>query len=370
VASRLYETLQSGLDDCPRRRPFATMTMPARRSNLSRAVAFLLACYIAAALGCAAKPKAVPPTVTAAPSPPPDPLPSWSEGAAKRQLIDFVTRVAGDGPEHVPTEDRIAVFDNDGTLWQEKPLAEAAFAFSRLAKMANADPSLRDRQPYKAALEHDFAALHEQGEAAALRLLTVTHTGTTDAAYMADVRQFLATARHPRFHVPYTALVYAPMLELLRLLRANGFATYICSGGDVDFVRTFSESAYGIPPEHVIGSGFEKELVTVAGKTVLLRKPRIETLNDKGQKPIGIDRGIGRRPLFAAGNVRSGGDIAMLRYTRDRPGPSFALVINHDDDIRESAYAENDGATLAAAGVYDFTVVSMQRDWNVVFGPR
>lgn len=340
-----------------------------RASRLARLLAFVVLFGVAPVSGCGSAPKAPAPTVTAATTPP-DPLPSWNDGAVKRALIDFVAQVTSAGPDLVPLDERIAVFDNDGTLWQEKPVVEGAFTLARLAQMANADPSLRSREPFKAALEHDEARLHEEGARAALELFTVTHTGMTDESFKADVRQFLATARHPRFDALYTSLAYTPMIELLKLLRANGFATYICSGGDVDFMRTFSSSVYGIPPEHVIGSRFEKQLVTVGGATALLRNPKIETINDKETKPSGIDRAIGRRPIFAAGNVRSGGDVAMLRYTHERPGRSFALVIDHDDGVRETAYSEKDDATLSAASAGGFNVVSMRRDWKVVFGGR
>jgi phosphoglycolate phosphatase-like HAD superfamily hydrolase len=348
------------------------MSKLTRRQSLALAVGFVLSVAAASSSGCASSPKASPPTITAAATSRAamDPLPSWNDGAVKRGIIDFVARVTKGSPDFVTPEDRIAVFDNDGTLWQEKPLAEAAFTLARLTRMAATDPGLREKQPFKAALERDWDGLQEQGERAALELLTATHTGMTDDAYKAEVREFLGTARHPRFDAPYASLTYTPMLELLRYLRANGFTTYISSGGDVDFMRTFAATAYGIPPQQVIGSRFAKKLVTADGKTALLREPKLETFNDKEQKPPSIDRQIGKRPIFAAGNVRSGGDVAMLRYTRDRPGPTFALVINHDDAAREFSYAENDGATLTAANAGDFLVVSMQRDWKTIFGDR
>lgn len=322
------------------------------------------------AAGCGGSPPPEPATVTAAPAPPPDPLPSWNDGSVKRGLLDFVARVTQNGADLVPLDERIAVFDNDGTLWQEKPVVEGAFTLARLDEMAKANPALREKQPFEAALDHDAAMLREEGLDGVLQIITATHTGMTDDVYRAQVLQFLATARHPRFKAPYTSLTYLPMLELLRLLRANGFTTYICSGGDVDFMRVFATGTYGIPPEHVIGTRFEKKLMTARdGKSFLLREPKIESINDKETKPIGIDREIGKRPIFAAGNVRSGGDIAMLRYTHDVPG-SFQLVINHDDAERESAYAEKDGATLAAAKAGNFSVVSMKNDWKVIFPPR
>jgi hypothetical protein len=338
-------------------------------TTTSRLLAFVLSLCVMLACGSAPKPPP-PPTVTAASTAPPDPLPSWNDGPVKRSLLDFVARVTRNGPELVPIEERIATFDNDGTLWQEKPVVEGAFVFARVGEMAKADPALREKQPFEAALEHDVATLQQEGKRALLELLFSTHAGMTDDVYKGEVRRFLATARHPRFDRPYTSLTYQPMQELLKLLRLNDFTTYICSGGDVDFMRTFSSSTYGIPSEQVIGSRFEKQLVTVDGRTALLRNAKLESLNDKGTKPDGIDRAIGKRPVFAAGNVRSGGDIEMLRYTRDRAGPSFALVVNHDDDVREFAYAEKDGATLAAARAGGFQVVSMKNDWKVIFSAR
>ncbi|HVH45572.1 MAG TPA: HAD family hydrolase [Labilithrix sp.] len=331
------------------------------------ALAFMPA--IATGSGCNQQ-RALPVMLTSAAPSPIDALPSWNDGAVKRSVVDFVDRVTNDGPDFVPFEDRIAVFDNDGTLWQEKPLAEGAFTLARLERLTEADPSLRAEEPFKSALDADVVRLHEQGAAAVLELAKKTHTGMTDKAYAADVRQFLATARHPRFGVPYTDLAYTPMLELLDLLRHRGFTTYVCSGGDTDFIRVFSTNVYGLPPERVIGSRFDKELVSIEGKTALLRTPKIESINDKDEKPVGVDRRLGKRPIFAAGNVGTGGDIAMLRYTRDRNGPSFALVIQHDDAEREAAYGEKDGATLDAARRHGFSVVSMKRDWKVVFGRR
>jgi hypothetical protein len=327
-------------------------------STSPRLVAFVLMLCVVLSPGCGSAPKPPPPMVTAASVAPPDPLPSWNDGSVKRALLEFVRRVTTNGPDLVPIEERIATFDNDGTLWQEKPLVEGAFVVARVGEMGSP------------ALEHDLATLQAEDKRGILELITATHTGMTDDTYTAQVRQFLATARHPRFDAPYTALTYQPMQELLKLLRLHDFKTYLCSGGDADFMRAFSSSLYGIPSEQVIGSRFEKELVTVGERTALMRKPKLEAINDKETKPIGIDREIGKRPIFAAGNVRSGGDIAMLRYTRDRPGRSFALVINHDDEQREAAYAEKDGATLAAARAGDFQVVSMRNDWRVVFKGR
>jgi hypothetical protein len=298
-----------------------------------------------------------------------DPLPSWNEGETKRALLDFVVRIT-DGADFVPPSSRIAVFDDDGTLWSETPVVESAFAIAQLEKMAKADPSLRERPELQAALEHDATELYRESPRALLDLVAVTQTGMTDAAYAKSIHDFLVTARHPRFQRPYTELTYRPMIELLGYLRRNGFTTYISTSSDLDFVRAFSSSVYGVAPEHVIGSCFKKRLVesSATQKTELERRPEIESLDDRAEKPVGIDRQIGRRPIFAAGNVGNDGDIDLLRYTLDRGHTSsFAIVIHHDDALRESAYEERDGATLDAARTYGIHVVSMQRDWRVVF---
>jgi hypothetical protein len=190
----------------------------------------------------------------------------------------------------------------------------------------------------------------------------------TQEAFEAQARRFFATARHPTLNAPYTTLAYAPMVELLVHLRANGFQTWICSGGGIDFIRVVSQRMYSIPPEQVIGSSLEEKFTQMSGKWVLWREPEIGFVNDKGGKPVGIDLHIGRRPVFAAGNVRSGGDVAMLVYSQGRDGPSFQLLVNHDDAGREFAYAEDDNASLKAAKRNGWTVASMKNDWKEIFG--
>jgi phosphoserine phosphatase len=297
-----------------------------------------------------------------------DPLPSWKEGRAKRAIVEFVKRTTRAGSaEFVRPEERVAVFDQDGTLWAEQPVVQGAFVLWKLRQLAERDPSLRQRQPFRAALEGDLAYFHEDPEAKVMQLVAATHAGATDEEFAEDVRAFLDTARHPKLGVPYTQLTYRPMRELLDYLRANGFETWICSGGGVDFMRVYAERAYGIPPERVIGSGLRKELARRNRRGVLLRKAEVRTVNDKAEKPVNIDVQIGKRPVFAAGNVRSGGDVAMLEYSKGRAGPSFQIVVNHDDGAREFAYAEKDGATLAAAEANGFTVVSVKDDWATVF---
>lgn len=297
-----------------------------------------------------------------------DPLPSWNEGPVKQALVGFVTRVTTEGsPDFVPEPERIAVFDNDGTLWQEKPAVEGAFLVKRVREMAAKDPSLRRRQPFKAVLEGDVDTLMDGGEKTLMELVAATHADMTQEEFQAEVRQFLKTARHPKLGVPYTQLAYQPMLELLRYLRDHGFQTWISSGGGIDFMRVFSESLYGIPPQQVIGSSLEEKFETRDGQAVLWREPRVDHINDKAGKPVGNDLHVGRSPVFVVGNVRSGGDIAMLKASRLRHGPSFQLLINHDDARREFAYQEKDGASLRAAREGGWTVVSMRDDWKTVF---
>ncbi|AKQ63461.1 acid phosphatase [Myxococcus hansupus] len=297
-----------------------------------------------------------------------DPLPSWNEGTVKHAIIDFVTRATTEGDAgFVPVEARIATFDNDGTLWPEQPLVQGAFLLKPLRSRVKEDPTLSKRQPFKAILEGDLSELSLMDKARLTKLLGETHAGMTEEAFIRDVRTFFQNARHPRWDVPYNQLAYAPMLELLRYLRANGFQTWLASAGGIDFMRVISEATYGIPPQQVIGSQLKKSLDEAHAPSVLRREARVSHVNDKAGKPVGIDEHIGRRPVFAAGNVRSGGDIQMLQYTRKRGCPGFALLIHHDDAVREFAYEENDGASLKAARQGGWTVVSMQRDWRRIF---
>ncbi|MGH9752248.1 MAG: HAD family hydrolase [Blastocatellia bacterium] len=299
-----------------------------------------------------------------------DPLPSWNDGAAKRGIIDFVARVTkGGGPDFVPVADRIATFDNDGTLWVEKPLpVEVYFTLARVKELAAKGPQLKERQPFKAALEGDAAYFHEAGAKAILELLLATHAGMTQERFADEARQFMDRARHPTLDRLFTKIVYQPMIELLVYLRRNGFQTWLCSGGTIDFMRVFAPQIYGVPVEQVIGSELKRELRLQDGRLVIWRLPEIDAVNDKEGKPVGIDRHIGKRPIFVAGNVLSGGDIAMMEYSKGRAGPSFQLLINHDDDAREFAYAEKDNASLNAAKKYGFTVVNIKSDWKMVFG--
>jgi phosphoserine phosphatase len=297
-----------------------------------------------------------------------DPLPSWNDTDVKRTIVAFVQRVTRAGsPDFVPSAERIATFDNDGTLWVEKPLpAEIYFVLSRVRELAARDPSLKTRQPFKAALEGDTAYFHEAGAKAVVELLVASHTGMSQEAFNREAEAFFRTAKHPTLRRPFTSVTYAPMQELLSYLRANDFEIWICSGGTADFMRAFAPRIYGIPAQQIIGSDVKKDSRFVDGRRVVWRLPELGVLNDKDAKPVGLDRSIGRRPVIAAGNVGGAGDVAMLEYSRGREGPSLQLLINHDDSGREFAYAERGQESLDAARDRGFTVVSMKADWKDV----
>ncbi|ACK69653.1 conserved hypothetical protein [Gloeothece citriformis PCC 7424] len=297
-----------------------------------------------------------------------DPLPSWNEGMAKSRIMEFVEGVAQeDSPNFVPISERIAVFDNDGTLWPEQPLVQVLSMLAKLEALATVDPSLRERQPFKAALEQDSSYFTKEGIKAVIDVVVTTMANMTQEEFEADAQTFIETAIYPRLNQPISNLAYKPMVELLNYLRANGFQTWICSGGGIDFIRLVSEQLYGVPPQQVIGSTLKKEYREENGKNFIWRRAEIDRINDKEGKPVGIDLYIGKRPIFAMGNVRSGGDIAMLSYSQAQAKPSLQLIINHDDSKREFAYQEPDNASLNAALKNGWTVVSIKNDWKTVF---
>jgi hypothetical protein len=301
-----------------------------------------------------------------------DPLPSWNAGAAKTAIVDFVTAVtAKDGPEFVPPEERIAVFDNDGTLWVEQPLyTQLAFALDRVKVLAPQHPEWREREPFRAAMAGDIKAVAASGEKGLVELVMATHAGMTTDEFAAIVREWLAAARHPRFERPYTDLVYQPMLELLAYLRANGFKTYIVSGGGIEFMRPWTEAVYGVPPEQVVGSSIKTRFELREGTPVLIRLPEIDFIDDKAGKPVGINAFIGRKPIAAFGN--SDGDLQMLQWTTSGPGRRLGLIVHHDDGEREYAYDRDSHVgrldkALEAAPAAGWAVASMKKDWAVVF---
>jgi len=302
-----------------------------------------------------------------------DPLPSWNDGGVKRSVTQFVDRVTTPGgADFVPAEQRIATFDNDGTLWIEQPIyTQAVFALDRVKALALLHPEWREQQPFKAVLEGDRAALAAAGEKGMLEIIAATHAGQTVAQFHELVREWISTARDRRFHRLYTELVYQPMLELLAYLRANGFKTFIVSGGGVEFMRPWTERVYGIPPEQVVGSsGATRFHLGEHGTPMLIREPEVEFIDDGPGKPVGINRFIGRRPIFAFGN--SDGDLQMLQWTAAGGGARFMGLVHHTDAEREWSYDRHSfvgrlDKALDEANAEGWTVADMKRDWRTVF---
>jgi phosphoglycolate phosphatase-like HAD superfamily hydrolase len=300
-----------------------------------------------------------------------DPLPSWNEGKAKQSIIAFVEKVTKEGsPDFVPAAERIAVFDNDGTLWAERPMPfQAAFMLDRVKALAPQHPEWKDKEPFASLLKGDVKAALAGGERALLEVAMATHAGMTTTEFDAIVNDWFATARHATTERRYTEMVYQPMLELLAYLRANGFKTYIVSGGGIEFMRTFAERVYGIPPEQVIGSSIKTTFEMRDGKPVLVRLPELNFNDDKGGKPVGINQHIGRRPIAAFGN--SDGDLQMLQWTSAGSGPRFCLFVHHTDADREWAYDRQPGLARLDKGLDEaqakgWTIVSMKDDWKAV----
>ncbi|GLR88505.1 HAD family hydrolase [Bradyrhizobium iriomotense] len=301
-----------------------------------------------------------------------NPLPSWNDGAAKAAITDFVARVTKDGgTAFVPPSERIAVFDNDGTLWCEQPIYfQLAFGLDQVRSMAKAHPEWR-QQPFKAFLSNDKAALAAQGQRGLLTLVAAAHSGMTTDAYAQSVSNWLGKARHPRFNRPYNELVYQPMVELLGYLRANGFKTFIVSGGGVEFMRVWTEKTYGIPPEQVVGSsGVTRFESGPDGRPVLMKLAKVEFVDSGPGKPSGINRFIGHRPIFAFGN--SDGDQQMLQWTAAGPGARFLGIVHHTDAQREYTYDRQSKVgkldkALDEAMQRGWTVVDMKQDWRTVF---
>ena len=299
------------------------------------------------------------------------PLASWNDGPAKEAIVRFVTDVTTEGyARYVAQDDRIAVFDNDGTLWPEQPIPfQFVFALDRVKALAPQRPEWRDREPYKSILAGDLRSALAGGEKAAAELMAATHSGMTIDEFAAQVRAWIATARHPRFGRLYTELAYRPMLELLAYLRDGGFTTYIVSAGGVEFMRAWASDVYGVPPERVIGSQGKVAFEMRDGVPVLLKLPQIDLLDDAAGKPVGIHKHIGRRPIAAFGN--SDGDLQMLQWATAGPGPRFGLIVHHTDGEREWAYDRAPplvlDKALDEAKARGWTVVDMKRDWQRVY---
>ena len=301
-----------------------------------------------------------------------DLLPSWNDGASKQAITRFVKEVATtSGSGFVQPAERIAVFDNDGTLWSEQPMYfQLAFALDRVKALAPQHPEWKKEQPFKAVLEGDLKTVLAGGEHALVELVMATHAGTTTEEFAQIVNDWLDTARHPRTGRPYTDMVFQPMLELLAYLRANGFKTYIVSGGGIEFMRPWAERIYGIPPEQVVGSSIKTKYELRDSEPVLVRLPEINFIDDKAGKPVGINQHIGRRFIAAFGN--SDGDLQMLQWTTAGDGARFALLVHHTDAEREWAYDRKSSIgrldkALDEAHAKKWTVVDMKKDWKVVY---
>ena len=303
-----------------------------------------------------------------------DPLPSWNKGPAKTALLEFVGAVTDKtSKDYVSPAERIAVFDNDGTLWVEYPMyTQILFAFDRVKKLAPQHPEWKTQQPFKALLEGDMKTVGASGVKGIMEILMATHSGMTAEEFELEASKWLATNKQSKFKRLYTECVYQPQLELLAYLRANGFKTFICSGGGIAFMRPISEKAYGIPPEQVIGSSIVAEFQIKDGRPVLIRTPKLNFLNDKKGKPVGIYQHIGRRPILAFGNSDS--DMQMIEYTKAGKGRRLGLFVHHTDAEREYAYDRKSHVgkldkALDAAKESNWIIVSMKDDWNTVLRP-
>lgn len=305
-----------------------------------------------------------------------DPLPSWNDGKAKTAIVEFVRRVTQEGgPNYVKPAERIATFDNDGTLWAEQPVYfQLQFAFDEVKRLAPLYPEWKSKEPYRSVLAGDMKGLAASGEKGLLQIMAAAHSGITTREFERLVASWLNTVRHPTKKRPYTEMVYQPQLELLTYLRANGFKTFIVSGGGVEFMRVFADKVYGIPPEQVVGSaGAVTFRLSPSGKPELFKDAKVEFIDDGPGKPVGINRFIGRRPILAFGN--SDGDLQMLQYTTAGDGPRLALIIHHTDAEREWAYDRKSpigklDKALDEGQANGWTIVDMKSDWKAVFPPE
>ena len=301
-----------------------------------------------------------------------DPLPSWNEVKSKKNIVAYVEDITNkNSPNFIPVADRIATFDNDGNLWSEQPAYfQLFFAIDRVKAMAADHPEWKDNQPFKAVLENDMDELQKQGEHGLIQLVMATHAGNTAEEFEADVKDWIATAKHPTKNVGYDKLVFQPMLELLQYLRANDFKTYIVSGGGVDFMRAFLTDVYGIPTEQIIGSRIKTEFNYHNGNPHIKRLPELDFIDDKEGKPLNIQKIIGKKPVFSSGN--SDGDLQMMQWTASNKYKSFMLYVHHTDSVREWAYDRDShigrlDKGLDEAKANGWTVIDMKNDWKVIY---
>jgi len=304
-----------------------------------------------------------------------DPLPSWNDGQARQSIVAFVTKVTQPGsPDFVPPAERIATFDNDGTLWAEQPMYfQFFFALDRVKVLAPQHPEWKTKEPFASLLKGDMKSALAGGDRSLLEIVMATHAGMSTEEFDKIVKDWIATAKHPVTKRPYTEMVYQPMLEVLAYLRANGFKTFIVSGGGIEFMRPWVERVYGIPPEQVVGSSIKTKFEMRNGKPVLVRLPELNFIDDKEGKPVGIGQHIGRRPIAAFGN--SDGDLQMLQYTAAGSGPRFCLYVHHTDAAREWAYDRKShigklDKGLDEAAAKGWTVVDMKNDWKNIYPPE
>jgi hypothetical protein len=302
-------------------------------------------------------------------------LPSWNEGPSKQAVISFIEKTTTQGSaDFIPVSERIAVFDNDGTLWSEQPIyVQIAFTFDRIKALAPQHPEWKTTQPFKAVLEGDLKGVLATGQKGLFELIAATHAGVDTETFRSTVEQWLKTARHPRTGRPYTEMIYQPMLELLAHLEARGYKTYIVSGGGIEFMRPWTEMVYGIPPERVIGSSIKSKFEIVEGIPKIIGLPQLQFIDDGPNKPIAIQERIGRRPVMAFGN--SDGDREMLMWTTAGKGPRFGMLIRHTDNVREVAYDRDShigrlDKALDMAPEKGWVVVDMKKEWKEIFPPK
>ncbi|WP_417874317.1 HAD family hydrolase [Xanthomarina gelatinilytica] len=301
-----------------------------------------------------------------------DPLPSWNEGKTKAAIIDYIKDVTNkESANFIPEIDRIATFDNDGNLWPEQPAYfQLFFAMDRVKELAKDHPEWQNKQPFKAVLENDMKTLIASGEKGIMELIMATHAGITTDEFELLVKNWLETAQHPRFNKPYNQLIYQPMLELLDYLRTNDFKTFIVSGGGIEFMRPWVEEAYGIPKDQVVGSSIATEYDYTNGAPVIRRLSKIDFIDDKAGKPVGINKFIGRKPVFASGN--SDGDLQMMQWTDSNPYKSFQLYLHHTDADREWAYDRESHIGQFNKGLDEalekgWTIIDMKNDWKTIY---